>query len=178
MRAVLLAAVLCAGAAPAAADVYTCRTADGGTRYVGDASQCPGAQKHELTGQVQRAPGPPEAPVETFPVPARRSAPAAPAPDEEAAARAWREKRIAAEQQLAQVQARLADAEAMLRWCNRGGEMYAESRTTGLRRHVSCDEVEEAYGRLRVEEGQLEHYLAEGLEEECRRAGCLPGWVR
>ena len=30
----------------------------------------------------------------------------------------------------------------------------------------------------RLTEEEAERYLREGLEEDCRRSGCLPGWLR
>jgi hypothetical protein len=32
--------------------------------------------------------------------------------------------------------------------------------------------------RLEGEQSAAEEYLREGLEDECRQAGCLPGWLR
>ncbi len=171
-------------AAPALAEIFVCTGPDGSKRYVSDASQCPGAQKHELTGQVQRAAGASAPQQSRGPLSAiggqRRSArpAAASAADDEAAARSWREKRLTAEQQLAQVEVEISQAEASLRWCNRGGDMYLENTETGLRRGLPCSEVEQSYGRLKIQHRQLQQYLDEGLEEECRRSGCLPGWVR
>jgi hypothetical protein len=43
---------------------------------------------------------------------------------------------------------------------------------------VSCEELEAEQQAVRSDEKRLEAYLDEGLEEECRRAGCLPGWIR
>jgi hypothetical protein len=62
-------------------------------------------------------------------------------------------------------------------WCNRGHEVWATDRD-GLRRGVDCNEVKRDEQKLRTLTEGIENYLAEGLEEECRRAGCLPGWIR
>jgi hypothetical protein len=61
--------------------------------------------------------------------------------------------------------------------CNRGASLYTEN-DTGIRRGYSCDRVREEFDALERAERELRAYLDGGLEEECRRAGCLPGWVR
>ena len=47
-----------------------------------------------------------------------------------------------------------------------------------MREDYSCDEAHESYERATERRKELKRYLAGGLEDECRRAGCLPGWVR
>ncbi|MEN8162353.1 MAG: hypothetical protein ABFS41_19940, partial [Myxococcota bacterium] len=60
---------------------------------------------------------------------------------------------------------------------NRGHEVWATDRD-GLKRGVDCNDAKRQEAQLRRATQQLEHYLAEGLEDECRRSGCLPGWIR
>jgi hypothetical protein len=43
---------------------------------------------------------------------------------------------------------------------------------------VKCNELSTRLAELDGEESRLREYLASGLEEECRRAGCEPGWIR
>jgi hypothetical protein len=38
--------------------------------------------------------------------------------------------------------------------------------------------VRRDYASLEKQQEETRAYLDEGLEEECRRAGCLPGWIR
>ena len=67
---------------------------------------------------------------------------------------------------------------AAVRWCNKGHGVTTENPRTGLREQVPCRDIDA--DRLRVE-SELERartYQASGLEEECREADCLPGWVR
>ena len=66
----------------------------------------------------------------------------------------------------------------MVKACNRGAELYVEDGSTGIRDGYSCNRVKEERGEVAASVTQTEYFLAEGLEEECRRAGCLPGWIR
>jgi hypothetical protein len=173
MRALWLLAVCLAVPAAAAAELYKCRGPDGKTLFTSDRSQCPGAEAHEPSGSLQR----------TGPAPAPRKAPAArpaarPDPiDEEAEAATWRAKRERAEAALRDVDARIAELHEAAGWCNRGYAIYAEDGD-GLRRGVDCEDVDAREAELRRERAKLEAYVEEGLEEECRQAGCLPGWIR
>jgi hypothetical protein len=175
MRAAL-ALVACAlfVASAARGELYKCQGPDGRTLFTSDRSQCPGASAHEPSGALQRTEpsGPARAPSALRP-----PRPAALQDESEGEAEAWRAKRAAAESALRETELRLATAHQMAGWCNRGHEVWAEDRD-GLRRDVDCEEVEATERALRREQARLEAYLAEGLEEECRRSGCLPGWIR
>jgi hypothetical protein len=170
----LLAVILLVPAA-GRAELYKCRGPDGKTLFTSDRSQCPGAEAHQPSGSLQRS-GASAAPA---PRPAAAARPAArrAAPDDEIEAQAWRAKRERAEAELGAVEARIARMHEVAGWCNRGHAVYAED-ADGLRHDVDCDEVDAAERELRREQKRLAAYLAEGLEEECRRAGCLPGWLR
>jgi hypothetical protein len=163
---------LVAALAPAArAEMYRCEGPDGAPLYTSDASQCPGARAHEPRGAVQTH--------ESRPAAAPRP-PAARAPglaDDEARAAVWRGKRAKAVAELERVSDLRQRSERAVGWCNRGGDLYVEE-DTGLRRGVSCDSVRREQEELERAEAELKSYLGGGLEEECRRAGCLPGWVR
>ncbi len=65
----------------------------------------------------------------------------------------------------------------MVAWCNRGGELYV-TQETGIRKGVKCGDAKRQFAASTTRTRELERYLREGLEEECRRAGCLPGWLR
>lgn len=171
------AVVLSLGLGQAAhAEMFRCQGPDGGTIYTSDRSKCPRAEPHQSTGRIQRATGASEAP-------ARAKRPAALSParraaiEEEAEAQVWRAKRANAEAELRRTQGQLETLHEVAGWCNRGHEVWATDRD-GLRRGVDCDDVKREEKLLRRAAADLEHYLAEGLEEECRRAGCLPGWIR
>jgi hypothetical protein len=173
-RAPLLVACLLFCSAAAWAELYKCQGADGKMLFTSDRSQCPGAAAHEPGGEIQRTQpsGPARAPTQLRP-----AGPAAPVPDDAAEAQVWRAKRAEAVSALHQTEARLATARQVAGWCNRGHEVFAED-PDGLRHDVSCEEVDATEQALRREQKRLEAYLGEGLEEECRRAGCLPGWLR
>jgi len=173
-RALLLVACVLIGAGPAHAELYKCQGADGKMLFTSDRSQCPGAAAHEPSGEIQRTQptGPAHAPTQLRP-----ARPAAPLQDDAAEAQVWRAKRVEAESALDQTEARLAAVRQVAGWCNRGREVFAEDQD-GLRHGVSCEEVDATELALRREQKRLAAYLGQGLEEECRRAGCLPGWLR
>jgi hypothetical protein len=172
--AVWLLAVCVLVPAAGRAELYKCRGPDGKTLFTSDRSQCPGAEVHEPSGRVQRS-GPAPA-RRTAPAPTARPAAAAPASDE-AEAHAWRAKRARAEASLRELDAQLATLHEVAGWCNRGHLVFQQDED-GLRHDVDCDEVDVQEKALRREQKRLQAYLDEGLEEECRQAGCLPGWLR
>ncbi len=166
--------LLLALAAAAHAETYRCQGPDGKMLFTSDRSQCPRASLHEPRGQLQRSrsadESPPAQPRET---PGRARS----AFEEEAEAQVWRAKRANAQAELAQAAARLETLHQVAGWCNRGREVWTQD-ADGLRHDIDCDEIERRERTLRREHARLAAYLAEGLEEECRRAGCLPGWIR
>lgn len=168
--ALLLLAGLCGLPAAGAAELYKCQGRDGRTLFTSDRSQCPGAPAHVPSGSVQRAR------PSAAPRPAARPAARA-AIDEEAEAQAWRAKRLEAEAALREVENELRVLHEVAGWCNRGHAVWAEDRD-GLRHGVDCDDVDAQERAMRREQTRLQAYLDGGLEDECRRAGCLPGWIR
>jgi chloramphenicol 3-O-phosphotransferase len=62
-------------------------------------------------------------------------------------------------------------------WCNRGHAVFTEDEL-GIRRSYDCKDVHNEYEQVKARMEGLRLYLEEGLEDECRRAGCLPGWIR
>jgi len=78
----------------------------------------------------------------------------------------WRERRERAESNLARIRAeRHATEDAFTQACRYvGGDR--------------CDRLRDEAWKLHRQEVAIEAYLDEGLREQCRRAGCLPGWVR
>jgi hypothetical protein len=170
----LIVLSLCLAPCAATAELYKCQGRDGKTLFTSDRSQCPGATAHEPNGRVQRSQPSPAAAA--APAPARPAARAR-AVDDEAEAQVWKAKRREAEVALRQTESQLDTLRQVAGWCNRGAEVWAEDQD-GLRHGVDCKDVDTEEAALRREQKRLEKYLAEGLEEECRRAGCLPGWVR
>lgn len=163
--------------ADAHAQMYRCQGSDGKTLFTSDRSLCPRAERHESSGRVQRSQGTKPEPRSSTPRRERGPSPARLAADGDAEAQAWRGKRASAEAELGQTRARLEALHEVAGWCNRGHEVWATD-ADGLRHGVDCNELKAQQKTLRREEQRLEAYLADGLEEECRRAGCLPGWIR
>ncbi len=89
----------------------------------------------------------------------------------------WQRKRVDAERELGALESGLDDFRQLVSWCNRGGDLTVENEY-GLRQEYSCDDARVTYDRMSSRIDELHHYLGGGLDEECRRSGCLPGWVR
>jgi hypothetical protein len=168
---------------PVGAEIFKCKGADGKTVYTSDPTVCPGAKPHELKTEMQTV-GPSS----------RASRPAAvrAAPEKEAAGEVgdgatgaapdglremWRRKRPEAKAKLVELQDQAEHLHAVIGGCNRGSTWYAKDEA-GLKHYVSCDELKRRGLKVDQEIAKLEAYLAGGLEDECRRAGCLPGWIR
>lgn len=166
-----LAVGLLTCAASAGAGIYECTGPDGKVRYTSDPSQCTKAAPKVLEKGLQRV-------IEDSgrrPRAVRPAAPRGAAGDGLEAM--WRSKRPAAKRELQEVEQRLGRMRQVVGSCNRGGEWYRETES-GIREHVSCDELRSQHQELQQRRAELVQYLAEGLEDECRRAGCQPGWVR
>jgi hypothetical protein len=174
----------------AAAEIFKCKGADGRTLYTSDRSACPGARPHELKAEMQSvAPAPGEGRA-TAARAARgtRGAASVGGASREATSGSgsgvadgmiemWRRKRPEAEAKLAFLKKRAEYMRSVVVGCNRGATWYAKD-DAGLNQHVSCEELGRLAEEVSKEITELEAYLSGGLEEECRRAGCLPGWIR
>jgi hypothetical protein len=170
----LLAAILALGAwEPARTEIYKCVGADGNTLFTGDLTQCPGAERHESTGRLETAPTQPRPSVRRPPARLRGRATGS-VPGDEAL---WRGKKLRAETELRDLEGRLEYVRRAVGWCNRGHALYAEDET-GIRSSYDCRKVQNEYEEVKARLAGLRVYLDEGLEEECRRSGCLPGWIR
>jgi|GEM_PF-1215590 len=178
VAAALAAALVAAAAAPGAAEIYRCAGPDGQPRYTSDPAACPGAARHRPRREVQRVPAaaPGAAAADAGPRPgAVPAADAAAAADAEAAT--WRRKRRDAEAAVADLERGIEELRELVTWCNRGGELAVEDEI-GMRDAYDCADAREAYADASTRLEGLRAYLDGGLEEECRRAGCLPGWIR
>ncbi len=177
MKLALLLGLLALGA-PAGAEIYRCTGPDGELLFTGDPSECPGQEAHRSPGRVQSISPSASAPVEDEPRPAaRRRRPAYDAEAEEARAALWQGRKRQAEAQLRQLAERLPVMRKVVGWCNRGDTVY-HTDDLGIRRGVPCESLQQQYAELARAQSELESYLESGLEDECRRAGCLPGWIR
>lgn len=159
----------------ARAELLRCTGPDGKTIYTDDKSVCPEAKPFEpsavLHGTERQAPA---APVEHR----QRAASRESAQDADAGeAQRWRDMRIAQEEELNRIAAERAELKGFVAWCNRGGSVVSRDEA-GIKQSVRCDELRGMMAALDTRKAEIEEYLEHGLAEECRRAGCLPGWIR
>jgi len=173
-RSLVLAAVLALVAwEPARTEIYKCVGADGKTLFTSDHSQCPGAERHESSGRLETVPTQARPSVRRPPARLRGRVIESVAGNEAL----WRGKKLRAETEMRDVEGRLEYVRRAVGWCNRGHDLYTEDET-GIRRGYDCRSVQNEYEQVKARLAGLRLYLDEGLEEECRRAGCLPGWIR
>lgn len=165
-------ALVCAGLSSQAAraSIYACKGPDGKTLYTSNASLCPGASVHVPTGHVVHT-------HDTAEPAAPSGRDAVSAPGQDVLAAPWRAKKHQAEARLQKVSALLAKFDKAEGWCNRGNSLYVED-DNGIRHDYSCKKVRSRHAALSQEQAHLKQYLAQGLADECRKAGCLPGWIR
>jgi hypothetical protein len=162
-------------ASAAHAELFRCIGPDGKEIFTDQKHSCPGAESSEPAGVVHRAETP-EAPKRDA-VPAARSGDSRTSEMEAAAAAQWRQKKLDAEQKLAQIQARREWITTYVSYCSHGA--YVTTRDdAGIQQVVNCTELHRELNALESQEASTREYLATGLPDECRKAGCLPGWLR
>ncbi len=165
-------AILAASALPAQAGLYRCQLSDGGTTFTDDPSKCPGAREHELSGRVETiTTHRPAAPARAL---RQRSLEYQVRADQE---KQWREKRLRKQEEFVKLGERHEKLRSFVTHCNRGGEVIRRE-STGIKHTISCSRVRSEFTGLEKQREEIRAYLDEGLDDECRRAGCLPGWVR
>jgi hypothetical protein len=160
-------------ATAAHAELFRCIGPDGKTIFTDQKHTCPGADASEPAGVVHRA----ETPETPQGAPAARASdPHAATADAQAAAH-WKQKKREAEHQLEGIHARRDWIRKYVGYCNRGGWVTTRD-DAGIQQVVNCTELHREFNGLETQEAAAREYLATGLSEECRRAGCLPGWLR
>jgi hypothetical protein len=169
-------------AAPAAAGIYECVGRDGRVTYTGSPAACDGAVRRRAAEGPLAGGGedgaPPAAPAPAASAGrATRNDSAARAAAEEAEAAAWRRRREEAEAARSALRDRERGFAELVSRCNRGSELYVED-ALGMRRTVSCQDARQEHRAAEARLAEVEHFLETGLADECRRAGCLPGWIR
>ena len=197
MRYALTALVLAVAlGVPTGAELVKYRTADGGIGFSERHDVPAGAEivTSGTRGIVSRAAAAPEreapsaepsAPTELAPPPAKAEA------DVEAF---WKEKRRESHDRLRAVRTEHATVLGAMREmrCRRGdfdqypgvtdreSLTYGQAMGGGVRIEDSgCDDLRESLVVVEAEREKLEEYLAEGLDDECRRdPDCLPGYLR
>jgi hypothetical protein len=172
---VVLTACL-AGDLSAGAELRRCVGADGRVVFTDDAGRCPGTEPIEAPDSVQRVD-----PAAAGRGPASRRYGGRDhkldRQAEAAEAARWQQKKAAKESELRQLEGRREYLRRYVAHCNRGGSVLTRD-ASGIKRTVSCAAVRGEFESLEAREASLRDYLESGLAEECRRAGCLPGWIR
>jgi len=87
----------------------------------------------------------------------------------------WRQKLHQARQDEERAAHALELAERDYRSCRRR-ENLGSSSQTHIPGETSCDEAPVEAAQREYERAKT--YAEDGIEDECRRAGCLPGWLR
>ena len=164
-------------ATAAHAELFRCTRPDGKPIFTDRKANCPGAEASEPAGVVHHAETP------ESPAPKADAHPAAPSSDppaqsaEETAAAFWKQKKRDAEQRLDQVHERREWIRKYVSSCNRGAWVTTRD-DAGIQQVVNCTDLHRELTALDTQETDAREYLATGLADECRRAGCLPGWLR
>lgn len=174
------AGMVAAPVSEAAAELFRCEGPDGRTIFTDNKARCPGREPFEPEGEVQKATPSSEAPAAVERGLAARKARAEARKRayeaQEAEARRWRDVKQQREAALRELLEEREALEEFVTWCNRGG--YVTRRDdAGIKRRVSCTKIQADYDALDEIEAKARAKL-EALPEECRRAGCLPGWIR
>jgi hypothetical protein len=177
-RAALAVGVLAVLGAPQVhAELLRCETQDGNVIFTDDPSLCPGAEPFEPSGTVHGVkPVTPAAPGRQSRIEAMERQRLADQAEAGEAAR-WKRKRLEKEEEIRQVQMRRDDLLRLLTWCNRGGRVVTYD-DAGIKKAARCSDIRRELKALDQQEASARLYLDETLPEECRRAGCLPGWLR
>jgi hypothetical protein len=162
------------------AELLRCKGPDGRTIYTDDKARCPGSKPFEPDAAVHKAdprntPAASRAPLgdRRDRAEARRRA----AEAEAGEARRWRQKKEQSEDALRALGERRVELHQFVAWCNRGGSVVTRD-DAGIKQNVPCNQIRAEHAALDDEERKVRAYLDSGLAEECRRAGCLPGWLR
>jgi Domain of unknown function (DUF4124) len=173
----LLGVAVLALSGAARAEIYSCRGPDGNTIYSSDPAACPGTLPHAPSREVQRLGGSSGGEEGAQP-PGAQAGPREAVPEsEDAQAAMWKRKRLDAEAEVKEIDRGIGEFKEIVTWCNRGGDLAIEDKV-GVREDYSCEEAQATYDKMARRQKELHQYLSGGLEDECRRAGCLPGWIR
>lgn len=179
MRALLLGLLSVALVAPLAlaGELLTYRTPDGSLGITDDPKLVPPGSEilrrdaeSPRRGQASSDTSSPSAPHRN--VSAKRSGDADPDAAEETR---WRQKLRQARQDEERAAHALELAERDYRSC-RHRENLGSAYQTHVPGETACDEAPVAAAQHDYERAKA--YAEDGIEDECRRAGCLPGWLR
>ena len=182
LRFFLLLGCVAGFALPASAELFKCRGPDGRMIFTDQKEQCPGADPFTPEAVIHKAEPPAAAAtgagVDARPDPAsaRRKARLVREAEESQAAH-WRQKKTAAETELVEIAERRDWLQQYVAHCNRGGTITTRD-DAGIKQVVKCSVIKDEFYSLDARASEVQAYLDEGLRDECRKAGCLPGWIR
>lgn len=169
------------------AELLRCKDATGKMIYTNNKALCPGAKPFEPRGSVQTPSSAGRSDPSAASRPSLGANPAARlqrarerrrAADAQAGEAArWLQKKQDAEKELARILEYRQELRGAVTWCNRGNVVY-DRDSSGIKRTVSCDRIQAEYAGLEDDIQEARDYLENGLPDECRKAGCLPGWLR
>lgn len=176
MRVLWIGLLWAALAQPAlAGELLTYRTPDGSLGITDDPKLVPAGS--EILRRDPETP-PRGRPSRDLPATASRSIPAKRSQDADpdaAEATRWRQKLRKARQEEERAAHALELAERDYRSC-RHRENFASSYQAHIPGETACDEAPVVAAQQEYERAKA--YAEDGIEDECRRAGCLPGWLR
>jgi hypothetical protein len=165
-------AIAALAATETAAELFRCTGPDGKTIFTDQKGACPDAEPFEPSGVVHSAPPSPTRP----PAAVQRDRHLSERAEEEAA-KVWKQKKRDAEARIERIQQRRERMKPYVGHCNRGG--YVTTRDeAGIEDAVNCSVLRREFAALDDQEAEARNYLENVLPEECRKAGCLPGWLR
>jgi hypothetical protein len=159
-------------AVPGAAELFRCTGPDGETIFTDQRGVCPNEEAFEPDAVLHKA---------TDTTKGRAAMARHRQRVEERATesleQAWKQKQTDAQTRIEQIQERREKMKPYVNHCNRGG--YVTTRDdAGIEDVVNCSELRHDFAKLDDLEQDAKNYLTNVLPEECRKAGCLPGWLR
>ncbi|HVN40247.1 MAG TPA: DUF4124 domain-containing protein [Myxococcota bacterium] len=170
-----LAACVVTAPSVAAADLLRCQGPDGRMVYTDDRSVCPESQRYQPSATVQQEVS---SPASVDPAARGRSQGRAKEEQTDAAqAAVWRQRKMDKEDELRRATSEYDYLKSYVAFCNHGNYVFTEDES-GIKTQVSCRDLGARLAALDSRVQGLQDYLDRGLPDECRRAGCLPGWLR
>lgn len=168
-------------AVSAHAGLLRCMGPDGKMIYTDNQALCPNAKPFEPEGEIHYGSKPSAGPaaIQTNPLQnrlRRAKARLRAAEEEEEEERRWRDKKLQLEQKLVSLDEREAYLARFVTLCNRGGWVMTRDES-GIKRRVKCRMIKSQFTTVGLDQARVQADL-DGLPDECRRAGCLPGWLR
>ena len=159
-------------AAPSSAELFQCTGPDGETIFTDQRGVCPNEKSFEPDAVVHKA-------TDTTKGRAARARHRQWVEERaaESGEQVWKQKKADAQARIDQIQERREKMKPYVSHCNRGG--YVTTRDdAGIEEVVNCSKLRHDFAKLDELEQDATNYLTNVLPEECRKAGCLPGWLR